>query len=536
MHTQKTEYVFSAQAIDEASQQTQLFLEQTAADKKSVLRLRLTVETLLLKWQLRFGEDAAFTLRTGSRFGRPYLLLETAGEAFDPTAQADRAGSEDFGEFGERVLANLGLTPTYSYKSGKNQLLFKLQKRKRNPFIGLCIAVSAALLFGFGGLAVLPDALRAGAVESVLTPLYNTFLGVLSAIAGPMIFLSVAWGIYGIGDAATLGRIGKKMILRFLGVTVLITAVSTALFLPFFDLHFSSATAVGSQLGGIFDMILGVFPENIVSPFADGNMMQIILIAAVVGSIMLILGSQTRAVAELIEQVNYIIQFLMELVGSLVPAFIFLVLLRLIWSDSLGTVSTGWKPILLFLLAATVILTGVLGYIAVKKRVSPLVLLRKCFPTFLIALTTASSSAAFGTNVACCEKQLGISGRLTNFGIPLGIVLYAPATAINFLVCALYMAENYRTEVSAAWLLTAVLIVSILTVASPPVPGGALACYTIIFSQLGLPDTALEVVLVLDVLFDFLATGFNMTFLQSELLLQANKMQLLDDKILRKRG
>ena len=84
--------------------------------------------------------------------------------------------------------------------------------------------------------------------------------------------------------------------------------------------------------------------------------------------------------------------------------------------------------------------------------------------------------------------------------------------------------------------MTAVLIVSILTVASPPVPGGALACYTIIFSQLGLPDTALEVVLVLDVLFDFLATGFNMTFLQSELLLQANKMQLLDDKILRKRG
>lgn len=535
MRTEKTVYPFSAASVDAASEKTQQFLEKTATDKKSILRLRLSVETLLLKWQDFFGSESEFTMRTGSRFGRPYILLEVVGDTCNPLESGNDTQKEDFGEFGARLLANLGLSPAYSYHNGKNQILFKLKKRKINPLISLCAAVIAALVFGFGGF-LLPDTMRIAATESVLTPLYDTFLGVLSTIAGPMIFLSVAWGIYGIGDASTLGRIGKKMILRFVGLTLLVSAVSAALLLPCFDLHFSTGSTDSSQLSGVFNMILDIFPENIFSPFTDGNMMQIILIAAVVGSVMLVLGSQTKVVAELIEQINYIIQFLMELVGSLVPCFIFIVLLQLIWSDSLGIVTTAWKPLVFFVISTVLILAAIIGYICVKKRIKPMLLIRKCFPSFLIALTTASSSAAFGTNIHCCEKELGISNRLTNFGIPLGIVLYAPATAINFMVCALYMAESYQVEISAAWIIMAVLIVTILTIASPPVPGGALTCYTIIFSQLGIPAEALEIILVLDILFDFLATGFNITYLQCEILLQANKMQLLDDTVLRKRG
>lgn len=74
------------------------------------------------------------------------------------------------------------------------------------------------------------------------------------------------------------------------------------------------------------------------------------------------------------------------------------------------------------------------------------------FPAFLIALTTASSSAAYGTNMNCCEEKLGINSRITNFGLPLGIVLYMPGTAINYLTVGMYMAVCYQVAINLSWL------------------------------------------------------------------------------------
>ncbi len=48
----------------------------------------------------------------------------------------------------------------------------------------------------------------------MITPVFDTFMGLLSAVAGPLIFLSVAGGIYNIGDIATLGKVGKRIISR----------------------------------------------------------------------------------------------------------------------------------------------------------------------------------------------------------------------------------------------------------------------------------------------------------------------------------
>ena len=63
---------------------------------------------------------------------------------------------------------------------------------------------------------LLPDGVRLAISEELITPVFGSFMGLLSAISGPLIFLSVAWGIYSIGDTATLGTIGKRMISRIL--------------------------------------------------------------------------------------------------------------------------------------------------------------------------------------------------------------------------------------------------------------------------------------------------------------------------------
>ena len=141
------------------------------------------------------------------------------------------------------------------------------------------------------------------------------------------------------------------------------------------------------------------------------------------------------------------------------------------------------------------------------------------------------------TRIACTnisEKKLGVSEHITSFGVPLGVVMFPPATAMYFLIICIYTAEIYQVECSVVWFVLAIFSAVVLAIASPPIPGGTLTCYTILFTQLGLPTEALVVALALDVLCDFVATGMNMFCLQMELVIQSKGMGLLNDSVLQK--
>ena len=528
----KTEYLLTNASIDEISEQISTFLTELNMELKNRLRLRFLAEEILLDWQAHFSEQATCQVRMGKQFRRPYIQLEIAGGgAYNPLEK----NTEQFGDYRNRLLANMGLAPMFAYKGGRNIISFRLKKTKANPLMSLALAACAGLLIGAAGLW-LPDTLRLSLLEHLLTPVYDTFFNLLGTIAGPMVFLSVAWGIYGIGDTATFGRIGKRMIIHFVSVVFLISTVCVLLSLPFFSLNLVRQSSGTSQLSSLFQMILGFVPSDIVTPFQEGNSMQIIMLAAAVGISLLILGQQTEVVALAIEQINYVVQFLMEIISNLVPSFVFIVLTQMIWSGTLDVVLSAWKPMGVFLIIAAIVAAAMVFAAAVCTKTSPLSLLKKSMPAFVIGVTTASSAAAFGTCTNICEKKLGISSHITSFGLPLGFVMFPPATAMYFLIICIYTAEAYQVECSAIWFVLAIFSATILAIAAPPIPGGTLTCYTIMFSQLGLPAEALVVALALDVLCDFVATGMNMLCLQMELLIQSKGMGLLNDRLLQRKN
>ena len=525
----RTEYLLTNEAVDEISEAISAFLVTLNTEPKNRLRIRLLVEELLLDWKEHFSEQATCQLRIGQRFRRPFIQLEVAGDSYNPLDH----NTEEYGAYRDRLLANMGLSPMFSYESGRNKVVFKLKKAKANPLLSLAIAVLTGLLVGAAGLW-LPDALRLSVLDYFLTPIYDTFFNLLGTIAGPMVFLSVAWGIYGIGDTATFGRIGKRMIIHFVSAVFLICIACVLLSLAFFSLNLVWKSAGTSQLSNLFQMILGFIPTDIVTPFQDGNSLQIILLGAAIGIALLILGKQTEAVAQAIEQINYVVQFLMEMISTLVPYFIFIVLVQMIWSGTLDVVLSAWKPLLVFLIIIVIIAAAMTLVASHIGKTSPIAVLKKGLPTFVIGMTTASSVATFGTCATICERKLGISNHITSFGVPLGIVMFPPATAMYFIIICIYTAEVYQAECSIVWFVLAVFSAVVLAIASPPIPGGTLTCYTIMFTQLGLPTEALVVALALDVLCDFVATGMNMFCLQMELVIQSKKMGMLDETILRK--
>ena len=523
---QRKEVPLDAAGIDTLSQLLADGLEQAGVNRKDIIRLRLAVEEILGLWNAEQERETVCTFRCGTRLGRMYLEITAPGRRIDPEeTAADMAGQM----LCSNLLAQAGLSPVYSYQDGINRLaLYPSKPQKVSPLLQLLLAIVSAVAVGVV-LRVLPD-FAIEAANGVVNPLFSALMGILQTLASPMIFLSVCWGIVNIGDVHMLGRIGKVILLRFLGAVFLLTAVTAACLTWLFWPEGGAASMGENAAAQIYSMILGIIPSNIITPFLEGNSLQIICMAICVGLVLLVLGEKSSALRALLEQVNTVVQFMMETVSRYISLFVFVSLLSLMLSDALNNLGGVVKGLLLGIAACVVWPLAYALWASVRLKVSFRVVVRKLLPTYLIALSTASSSAALSTNLETCERKLGISGRIVHFAVPLGQVVFKTGAAIGFLVLALGLAEFYGVAMSLPWVVTGVLTSGLLAIAAPPVPGGSLTCYTVLLTQLGIPAEAVGLAVAGNVLLDFFMTSCGLSCLQSELMLSANKLGLLDHK------
>ncbi|MBQ9058741.1 MAG: cation:dicarboxylase symporter family transporter, partial [Atopobiaceae bacterium] len=396
----------------------------------------------------------------------------------------------------------------------------------------ILFAVIAAVLLGVLGNAI-PEDVRQNVIDVVLSPLSNCFLGLLNTFAGLMIFLTICSGILGMGDSATLGRTGKSVIIRFVGILFSISAVSAAAVLPFVHLNHSS---VGQEqmsvFGQISQMFFDILPTNIVDPFRSGNTFHIIVIASFVGCALLAIGERGTRLRTLIGESAQLFQQIVSSVCTLVPLFVFSMLLQLIWSGQARVLVSVLKPIVM--IAVMIVILAVIVWIASSLRLKcpPVPLMKKVLPAFFVAFTSASSVSAFQIGMETCEKKLGVDKHLASFIYPLGAVIYMPSSVIYFTVLVCTFAETYQIAVGIPWLILAVVISTLITIAMPPIPGADILCYTVLFSALGIPTEAIILATAAGILLDYLDTGTNVMLMICRIACDAKRLGKLDQRIL----
>lgn len=522
MKQTRAEFILSPETVDRVSELFAGALAEAGADRRDILRIRLSLEDILGSW-LEKLEGAAVCCQTTQRFGRTSVEVSVQGIQIDPE---DRDG--DF-LLSSRLLAQAGLALDYSYKSGKNQLLCSpLKKARFGPMTKLLTAILAAFVIG-GIVRTLPESVQAIAV-GVLDPIFNTILSALRAISSPLIFLSICWGIVSIGDLATVGRIGKRLITAMVIGTFVVGTALTLLAFPFFRIVLEKGAAALDGLSDIYAMVLGIVPSDIVSPFMEGNALQIVFLGVCIGAALLVLGERVSAVRNLVVQANEIVSFLMGAIGKIVPVFVFLSLFNLMLFDAEADILGILKVFAFMLPGCLFVMLAHVAMVAIRFRVSPVLLIKKLLPTYLIALSTGSSAAAFATNMETCTDRLGLPAKVANFAIPLGQIIYMPGEAVSCLVLALCMAEYYDTPITVIWLVTAILTSGILSMAAPPIPGGALSVYTILFLQLGIPSEAVALAVALNSVLDLIATSTNLLCLQTLVTSVAGSLKMLDER------
>ena len=525
VHSRSENYPLSPKTIDTVSEICVQALTEAGADKKDIIRVRLSLEEILGVW-LEPLAGAMVHVDCGQKFGRAYLRVSVDGPTIDPW-------NDEALVLSSRMLSQAGLSFTYAYKDGKNCLVCN-PKKKKSSMGQLAWLLGAVFLAAFLGFALRRAPAMQSAALSVTEPLFNMILGALRAVSSPLVFLAVCCGIVSIGDLTMVGRVGKKLILRMVAGTFVLAVVMALAGCLLFPIASEAGGGIKGNYSAIYQMVLDIVPSDIVSPFLNGNALQLVFLGICVGAALLILGERVSAAQNTLLQVNEAVQFLMSVLGKIIPLFVFLSLFNLILSDFDSGFSSLFKVFAITIPVCFILTLFYVFVAAVRLKVSPILLIRKMLPTFLIALTTASSAAALATNLETCVKELGIPKKVADFGIPLGQVLYKPGFVVGLFALGLCMAESYGIPITPMFLFTSVLTTGLLSMALPPIPGGALSVFTIMYAQLGIPGEALALAVAGNAILDFFMTAAGVACLQVQVTLAAKSVGMLDENKLKR--
>ena len=519
-------YALNEAAVDSISADLQAYLNGLNVEKHNIQRIRLTVEEMLLNLLGQPDRCGEISVGLGKLAGRHMFRMRYRMKPFDPTRDMDAPWAEE-------LMRSLGFFPAWNHRGSVNTVSLVVADRpKRSMLFYILTAVLAAAALGFAG-TLLPAGLRQNLDEALLTPAAEGFLGLLRTFSGIMIVLTICSGILGMRDSASLGRAGKAVLLRYIGFSFAVSAASAVMALPFLRLHFTEAgPEETSTLIQISRMLFDILPTNIVDPFRTGNALQLIVIAALLGAGLLAMGEHGSRLRDLINDAGGWLQHTVSAICALVPVFVFVVLLRQFWNGQAQELLAVWKPLLL-ITGMILLLAAVLWLLtACRLRCSPGLLLKKTLPVFLVGFATASSMSAMPLGMETCKKKMGIREGLVSFAYPLGTVIYRPAGIIYFTVLAASLAEMYRIEVSPVWLAVAAGVSTLLIIALPPVPGNSLLGFSILFGSLGIPMDALILATAIDIIMDFIDTGFNVMLLIFRITAEAGRQGVLERKTL----
>ena len=373
-------------------------------------------------------------------------------------------------------------------------------------FIALVLAIVAGLLMQK----------YADFAQSYIKPFGTIFLNLVKFIVVPIVLFSIMCGIISMRDIKRVGSIGLKTVVYYLCTTafaITIGLVGGNLFKRLFpkvattDLTYEAAEATS-----FMDTIVNIFPSNFISPLVEANMLQIIVMALLLGFAIIMIGEQKNTrVVRACNDLNDVFMKCMEMILKLSPIGVFCLLCPVIASN--GPAIIGSLAMVLLAAYICYIVHAVVVYsIAVKTMggLSPVEFFKGMLPAIMFAFSSASSVGTLPINMECVEK-MGASKEVTSFVLPLGATINMDGTAIYQGVCAIFIAACYGIQLTLPQMLTIILTATLASIGTAGVPGAGMVMLAMVLTSVGLPVDGIALVAGVDRIFDMGRTTVNIT-------------------------
>lgn len=357
-------------------------------------------------------------------------------------------------------------------------------------------------------------------VDGIFYVIGNGFLRLMQMLVVPLVFCSIVCGSASIGDTKTLGKVGVKTVFFYLLTTALaiIAALGIALIIrPGLGIPSSALETSGTISGTIektsaVDTILNIIPTNPIQGLAEGNMLQIILFAIIIGIILAKLGEKVEIVSNFFAQFNDIMMEMTNMVMKLAPIGVFCLITR----TFSGIGFSAFVPLLKYMVSVLLslafhcfVIYALLFFLF--TRLNPYHFIKKYLPVMGFAFSTATSNATIPLAIETLKEKMGVSKKISSFTIPLGATINMDGTAIMQGVAVVFASQAFGIPLTPADYATVILTATLASVGTAGVPSVGLITLTMVFASVGLPTEAIALIMGIDRLLDMARTAVNIT-------------------------
>jgi aerobic C4-dicarboxylate transport protein len=350
--------------------------------------------------------------------------------------------------------------------------------RSRDRTHWLYLAVIAAVLLGVAVGLLAPD------VGTALKPLGEGFVALIKMMISPIIFCTIALGVGSVTRAAQVGKVGGLALAYFLvmsTVALVIGLVVGNLLDPGANLDLTEeaskagSDAAGEGSGSTVDFLIGIIPTTLFSAFTDGEVLQTLLVALLVGFALQSLGSRGEPILRGIGHLQRLVFKVLAMIMWAAPIGAFGAIAAVVGETGVDALKSLAVIMLGFYATCIVFVVGVLGtLLKLTTGIGLFRLLRYLAREFLLIVSTSSSETALPRLIAKME-HLGVARPVVGITVPTGYSFNLDGTAIYLTMASIFIAEALNDPLTIGEQISLLVFMIVASKGAAGVTGAGLA-------------------------------------------------------------
>ena len=522
--------------------ETMAWLEKELSDmkvsQKEIMRAELLLEETFLCLANFSEQPDSFVgqVRLRKLFGDISLYFSARGEAFNPLDGLDDISPDEDNLYNMAILKACRDDLSYSRRNGENIIAIRV-----HSFSGkFALYTVASMVFGclLGSMLelFLADETCLWLEMNLFTPIESMFMHALMMMLAPMIFFSVMSGLVNMSNATEIGRLGSKLVavsIAKLSASIAI-AIGFGIWLgavPELAGMIEAITASNTATVSVIKLIVGIIPENIVSPFFSGNLLQVLFLSCFFGFFLVKSGERAAAVKGSIEFLNNFINDVIKSIMLFIPVAVTASMAKMMLHTEPSMLLVFGKVILVSYAAELLVLGMLCIFVGIVGRCSLMPFLKKTVVFLALPFSIRSSSACMSEMIQFCKNKLGIEEKMAIFSLPLGLQLNMNGTGAYIVILAIFMRMTLGLPIDADFLLSFFFTMLLLTFASPAAPGAGLILQATALEMAGVPKEAVMILVGIDPIIDCIRSAINVAGNVSSSFLLARMEQKIDMEI-----
>ncbi len=371
---------------------------------------------------------------------------------------------------------------------------------------------------------------RVETIATIIKPIGDLFIRLLMFLAVPLVIATLITGSASLGDVRKLGRLGGKTIGIYIFTTALAITIGVAganiiqpgsriaqekkqnLIAEYeLSLKDKQSTSENTKID-IVNFLVQVVPKNPFQAIANGNMLQLIFFAVMLGITLTFIPPEkakpvisffdgfTEAMIKMVDIFMLIAPYgVFALIAATVAGFGYEIILPLFWYMLVVIVGLLIQTVVVY----SLLLKGI-GRVSIRSFFA------NVKSAQVVGFSTSSSAATLPVTMRCVES-MGVKKEIASFVLPLGATINMDGTALYQGVAAVFIAQVYGVDLSLAQQLSIIFTAVLASIGTAPVPGLGIIMLVMILQSVGIPAEGVALILGVDRILDMMRTVTNVT-------------------------